>query len=101
MLTIPVNHDHMITLNVNKHLLILKCTCHLKTLCYHLQMTKIIYKYFKLYKIYTITDHTIQKLYDHWSYRIKDILVICVFLQISLKSHNEYFIFMYNAIFYK
>ena len=34
----------------------------------------------KLYKIYMITGHTIQKLYDYWSYDIKDILVMCVFL---------------------
>ena len=32
MLTVSVSHDHMITQNVNKDLLILKCACHLKTL---------------------------------------------------------------------
>ena len=45
MLTIPVNHDHVITQNVNKDLLILKCICHLKSLSYCLQMAKIILKY--------------------------------------------------------
>ena len=32
MLTIPVNHDHVITQNVNNYLLILKCTSYIKTL---------------------------------------------------------------------
>ena len=80
MLTIPVTHDHVITPNVNKDLLILKCTCHLKTLSYHLQMADLSVNICKLYKIYMITDHIIQKLYDHWPYDIKDILFICVFL---------------------
>ena len=57
MLTIPVNCDHMITKNVTKDLLTLKCTCHLKTLSYCLQMINIC----KLYKIYMSTGHTIQK----------------------------------------
>ena len=30
MLTIPANCDHMVTQNVNKYFLILKCTGHLK-----------------------------------------------------------------------
>ena len=41
MLTIPVNHDHVITQNVNKEFLILKCTCLLKTPSYHLQMAEL------------------------------------------------------------
>ena len=57
MLTIPVNHDHMITQNVNKDVLILKCTCHLKTLSYHLQMSELPVYICKLYKIYMITGH--------------------------------------------
>ena len=80
MLTIPVNLDHMITQNVNKDFLISKCICHLKTLSYHLQMATVTVNTCKLHKIYMIIGHTIQKLYDHWSYNIKDILVIYVFL---------------------
>ena len=79
MLTIPVKRDHVITQNVNKDLLILKCACHLQSLSYHLQMAELSVNICKLYKIYTITGHTIQKLYNHWPYNIKDILVICVF----------------------
>ena len=71
MLTIPVNCDHVITLKVNKDLLILKCTCHLKTLSYHLQMAELSVNICNLYKIYMITGHIIQKLYDHWAYDIK------------------------------
>ena len=63
MLTTPVNHDHMITQNVNKDLLILTCTCHLKTQSYHLQMAELSVNICKLYKIYMITGHT--KLHDH------------------------------------
>ena len=80
MLTIPVNHYHVINQNVKKDLLILKCTCHLRTLSYHLQMTELSVNICKLYQIYMITGHTIQKLYDKWLYDIKDILVICAFL---------------------
>ena len=80
MFTIPANCDHMITQNVNKGLLILKCTCHLKTLSYHLQMAELSVNICKLYKIYMITDHTVEKLYNHLPYDIRDILVICVFL---------------------
>ena len=47
MLTIPVNHDHMVTQNVNKDLLFLKCMCHLKTL--------------NICKFYMITGHAAQK----------------------------------------
>ena len=43
-LTIPVNHDNMITQNVSIDLLISKCTCHLKTLSYCLKGW-IIHKY--------------------------------------------------------
>ena len=53
MLTIPINHDHVITQNVNKDLLILKCTCYIKTLTYHLQVADICINC----KIYTITGH--------------------------------------------
>ena len=80
MLTISVNHNHMITQNVNKDLLILKCTCYLKNLSYHLQMAELSVNYCILYKIYMITGHIIQMLYNHWPYDIKDILVICMFL---------------------
>ena len=59
MLTIPVNCDHMITQNVNKDLLILKCTCHLKTPSYFLQMAKLPVNTCILYKSYTITGHMI------------------------------------------
>ena len=41
MLTTPVSHDHMITQNVNKDLLILTCTCHLKIQCFHLQKAEL------------------------------------------------------------
>ena len=57
MLTIPVNHDHQ---NVKKDLLILKCTCHLKTLSYCLQMPELPVNNCILYKCYKITGHTIQ-----------------------------------------
>ena len=60
MLTIPVNHDHVITLNVNKDFLVLKCTCHLKTLGYCLQMAELSVNICKLYNIYTIKDHTVK-----------------------------------------
>ena len=80
MLTETVNHNHVITLNVNKDFLILECTCHLKTLSYHLQMAELSVNICKLYKNYMITDHTVQKQYHHWPYDIKDILVLCLFL---------------------
>ena len=70
MLTIPVDCDHVITQNVNKVLLILKYTCHLNTLRYHLQMAELFVNICELFKIYMIIDHTIQKLYDHWPYCI-------------------------------
>ena len=73
MLKIPVNHD------VNKDFLILKCTCHLKTLNYCLQMAELSVNTCMLYKFYTITGHIIQRLYNHWPYAIKDIPVYCVF----------------------
>ena len=59
-----------------KDLLILKCTCHLKTMSYHLQMAEL------SVNISSIWSQTIlyQNLYDHWPYDIKDILVICVCL---------------------
>ena len=59
MLTIPVNSDHMITQNVNKDLLILKCTCYLKTISYHLQIAELQVNIYKLYETYMITGHTI------------------------------------------
>ena len=62
MLTIPVNHDHVITHNVNKDLLILKCTCHLKTLSYHLKMAELPVNICKLYKSYMLTGHTVYKI---------------------------------------
>ena len=61
MSTIPVNHDQVITQNVNKDLFILKCTCHLKALSYYLQMVELSVNICKLYKIHTITGHTIQR----------------------------------------
>ena len=61
MLTTPVTCDHVITQNVNKDLLILTCTCYHKTLSYHLQIANVC-------KIYMITGHTMQNLYDHWPY---------------------------------
>ena len=65
MLTTPVNCDHVITLNVNNNLLdFLTCTCHLKTLRYHLQMAESPVNTCILYKIYMITGY--RKLYDHW-----------------------------------
>ena len=56
MLTITVNCDHVITQNVNKDLLILKCTCYLKTISYHLQMAE---------KLPVNICQTILKLYNH------------------------------------
>ena len=56
MLTIPVNQDHVVTQNVNKDLLILKWTCHLKTLSYHLQMAELSVN---ICKSYTFTGHMI------------------------------------------
>ena len=79
MFTIPANCDQLITQNVNKGLLILKCTCHLKNLSYHLQMAESSVNICILYKIYMITGHIMQKLYDHWPYDIKEILVTYVF----------------------
>ena len=64
MLTTPGNHDHMITQNVNNDLFNFKCTCHLKTQSYCLQIAELPVNTCKLYKIYMITGHT--KLYDHW-----------------------------------
>ena len=54
-----VNHDQVITQNVNKDLLILKYAFHLKTLSYHLQMDKLSVNTGILYKSYMITGHMI------------------------------------------
>ena len=59
MLTMPVNHVHMITQNVNTDLLTLKCTCHLKNLSCCLQMAELPVNICTLYKIYRITGYTI------------------------------------------
>ena len=56
---IPVNHDHVITQNVNIDLLILKCTCHLKTLSYCLQMAELSVNTGILYNSYMITGYMV------------------------------------------
>ena len=47
---------------------------------YCLHMAELSVNISKLYKIYTITGHTVLKWYNHWPYDIKNILVIYVFL---------------------
>ena len=74
MLTLPVIHVHVVISNVNKHLLILKCTCLLNTKSYHLQMAELSVNTCILYKMYMITGLTIQRLYDHWPHDMKDVL---------------------------
>ena len=79
MFAIPVNHYITYHPKCQQGPLNLLCTCYLQILSYHLKMAELSVNICKLYKIYIITGHIIQKLCDHWPHDIKDILVICVF----------------------